>query len=99
MVGRHASSNDHIEILPINNEALVARARARLNLTAANTFTVTPLVGASASYFDGSVLTAENIFKTIVDIGAIPSRSLLEALAFVASKPEDKAKLQDLADD
>lgn len=97
--GRVADVTDHIEILPRNPEDLVERAIKALKITEPNQIVeVLPLPGAPSSFWDGRKMSVRTILREIIDLSAIPSRSLLELLATIATDATEASKLQDLAD-
>ena len=95
--GREVEITDHVEVLPVNETALVNRALQRLNIDADSIVEVTPLAGAPKSFFAYHKLTHRTILSEIVDLSAIPSRSTLEGLSLLAKDETEAKALEDLA--
>lgn len=97
-LGREAGPSDNIEVIAENSDASVARVIKRLGLSATQLVEITPLAGAPKSFFDNHKMSVHSLLKEVVDINAIPTRSLLEIFASRATNAAEKARLQDLAD-
>jgi hydroxylamine reductase len=97
--GCTATSREYLEIMPYQSPDVIDRALKRLGMEAHDTYTIKPLAGASASYFDDVILSGYDILRELIDLNTVPTRSFLEALTLVASNADDKDKLQDLAND
>jgi hydroxylamine reductase len=98
--GRVGTITDHIEIYPRNNAALVARAVARLGVNPSMIVEVTPLPGAAANpAYDFKKMTVSTVLTEIVDLSAIPTRSVLETLSLCATSAQERERLENIAGD
>jgi hydroxylamine reductase len=95
--GREVDITDHVEIMPVNGSSLVDRALRRLKLHGEQVVRVAPLAGALRTYFADHSLTIRTILAEIVDLSAIPSRSLLEVMSLLAKDESERASLEELA--
>eukprot|EP00756_Hemistasia_phaeocysticola_P005597 Hpha_TRINITY_DN13414_c0_g1::TRINITY_DN13414_c0_g1_i1::g.131264::m.131264/K05601/hcp; hydroxylamine reductase len=98
-LGRLATMEDHVMIQPYNNDETVDRALKRLKLDGDKVVRVTPLADAASSFFDGRTTTVRALLRGVVDLGAIPTRSLLEIFATQAVDKAERQELDELAND
>eukprot|EP00760_Papus_ankaliazontas_P031561 PhM_4_TR5338/c0_g1_i1/m.77777/K05601/hcp; hydroxylamine reductase len=99
LLGREVTITDHIEIMPRNSASLVERAAKRLGVNLTEVVEISPLPGAPHSHFDGQKMTVKTLLTEVVDISGIPSRSMLESMAMLATDAAEAQRLTEIADD
>lgn len=90
---------DHVMVMPINNPDLVNRLAKRLKLPLDAVIRIRPLPGAAMPGPLPPTLKLRDLLTSYLDISAIPSRALIEALSFVAADKKEAESLENLAAD
>merc|ERR1712000_620221 len=84
ILGRKLDSNDVLLVHPKNSRQNVDRALKLFGLNGFEIIEATPKTGAASSFFDGKKIATRTLFKEVIDLNRIPSRSTISSLKKLA---------------
>ena len=99
ILGRKLLVTDQLVVHPHNKKPAVAAVLERFGFTGMEIIEATPLPGAAASWFDAHKISIRTLFREIIDLSAVPSRSTLSMLASAATDGSERKTLDELAND
>jgi len=99
ILGRKLDSNDVLLVHPKNSRQNVDRALKLFNLNGFEIIEATPKTGAASSFFDGKKIATRTLFKEVIDLNRIPSRSTISSLVSAARDEKERSALKKLAED